>query len=150
MLRGPLILLASASLALSACVQTRQIADVEFEPPQGDYSLIVMRPDVSVVTMVSAAHLEMFGDLDGVARAKRELVEALDVDGVAVLNADDDRVAAMATAAPGRVVLYGRARGDWRATNVELDAWSVVIPPDVVVDSYEADLGTGTVIAGTA
>ena len=83
----------------------------------------ILRPDISVVTTVSAAHLEMFVDLDGVARAKRELVEALDAGGVAVLNADDERVAAMASAAPGRVLLYGRGpSADWRAEDVELDA----------------------------
>lgn len=48
MLRSALVLTAAASLALSGCVQTRQFADVEFAPPQGDFSLLVMRPYVSV------------------------------------------------------------------------------------------------------
>lgn len=82
----------------------------------------VLRPDVSVVTNVGAAHLQMFSDLEGVARAKRELVEALTADGVAVLNADDPLVAGMAAAARGRVVTYGTAVGaDLQATAVELD-----------------------------
>ena len=84
---------------------------------------LVLQPDVSVVTTVAAAHLEMFVDLDGVAKAKRELVEALSPDGVAVLNADDSRVLDMASAAPGRVVTYGRRDdADYRATDVVLDA----------------------------
>ena len=83
----------------------------------------VLRPQVAVVTNVGAAHLEMFSDVDGVARAKAELVQSLDADGVAVLNADDPRVAAMAAHAPGRVVMYGRAaQADFRATDVSLDA----------------------------
>lgn len=82
----------------------------------------MLRPAVAVVTNVGAAHLEMFGDVDGVARAKSELVTSLDSSGVAVLNADDPRVAAMASVAPGRVVLYGTDReADLRATDVELD-----------------------------
>jgi hypothetical protein len=36
------------SLPMSACVQTRQFADVQFTPPQGDYKLLVLRPDVTV------------------------------------------------------------------------------------------------------
>lgn len=43
-----LALALAASVAVSGCVQTRQFADVQFTPPQGDYRLLVMRPDVNV------------------------------------------------------------------------------------------------------
>ena len=49
----------------------------------------VGRPDVGIVTSVAMAHVEYFGDLEGVARAKSELVTALPPTGVAVLNFDD-------------------------------------------------------------
>lgn len=82
----------------------------------------LIAPDVAVVTTVGASHLAMLGDLDTVARAKSELVESLDADGIAVLNADDARVAAMADVAPGRVVTYGmQANADWRGEAIELD-----------------------------
>jgi hypothetical protein len=47
------LLTITVAVSLAACVQTRQVADVEFHPPQGDYSLVVMRPYVQVglVTM---------------------------------------------------------------------------------------------------
>ena len=61
----------------------------------------VARPDVSVVLNVGKAHLGEFGTQDDIATAKGELVEALDADGVAVLNADDPRVAAMASRTAG-------------------------------------------------
>jgi UDP-N-acetylmuramoyl-tripeptide--D-alanyl-D-alanine ligase len=67
------------------------------------------RPAVGVVTMVAAAHTERVGGLDGVARAKAELVDSLPAGGVAVLNADDARVLAMAARAPGRVLTFGRS-----------------------------------------
>ncbi|CAN5118307.1 UDP-N-acetylmuramoyl-tripeptide--D-alanyl-D-alanine ligase [soil metagenome] len=83
----------------------------------------VLDPDVAVVTAVSAAHLETFGDVDTVARAKRELLDALGRHGVAVLNADDPRVAAMAQGSPADVVTYSRhdPAATWHARDVRLD-----------------------------
>jgi UDP-N-acetylmuramoyl-tripeptide--D-alanyl-D-alanine ligase len=51
------------------------------------------RPDVAVVTLISAAHTEGLGDLAAVAREKRSLLDALGPAGVAVLNADDPELA---------------------------------------------------------
>ncbi|MDD1623079.1 MAG: UDP-N-acetylmuramoyl-tripeptide--D-alanyl-D-alanine ligase [Methylococcaceae bacterium] len=45
--------------------------------------------DVSVITNVGAAHIEGFGDIEGVARTKGEIIESLEPQGVAVLNRDD-------------------------------------------------------------
>src|SRR5713226_2137771 len=68
----------------------------------------IAEPDVAVVTRVAPAHLEFFSSLDEVAAAKRELIEGLaGKEPVAVLNADDPRVAAFRRAAPGRVVRFG-------------------------------------------
>jgi UDP-N-acetylmuramoyl-tripeptide--D-alanyl-D-alanine ligase len=78
------------------------------------------RPTVGVVTRVAAVHTETFGSLDEVARAKGELVAALPASGVAVLNAADPRVAAMAGRSPARTVTFGDG-GDVRAERVVLD-----------------------------
>jgi len=68
----------------------------------------IARPDVGVVTRVSPAHLEFFASVDEIALAKRELIEGLNGrESTAVLNADDPRVAAFGTFAPGRVLTYG-------------------------------------------
>jgi UDP-N-acetylmuramoyl-tripeptide--D-alanyl-D-alanine ligase len=68
----------------------------------------IARPDVAIETRVAPAHLMNFSSLEEIAMAKRELVEGLNGAGsVAVLNADDPRVAGMAAAAPGRVIFYG-------------------------------------------
>lgn len=53
------------------------------------YVAQLARPTVAVVTNAGTAHLEGFGSLEGVARAKGELFQSLDEEGVAVLNADD-------------------------------------------------------------
>ncbi|MGH9662772.1 MAG: UDP-N-acetylmuramoyl-tripeptide--D-alanyl-D-alanine ligase [Bryobacteraceae bacterium] len=75
------------------------------------------RPDVAVVTNVGWAHTENFRSIDGVAAAKRELVESLGPDGVAVLNGDDERVAGFD--APRRILYGFGENADVRARNVE-------------------------------
>src|SRR5258706_7506902 len=81
----------------------------------------IARPDVGVVTRVSPAHLEFFISVDEIALAKRELIEGLNgKESVAVLNADDSRVAAFASYAPGKVLTYGSdSPADFRAENIE-------------------------------
>ncbi len=66
-------------------------------------------PRYGVVLNVGRAHAGEFGGLDRVAQAKGELVEALPADGVAILNADDPRVLAMAARTQARVVTFSAA-----------------------------------------
>jgi UDP-N-acetylmuramoyl-tripeptide--D-alanyl-D-alanine ligase len=68
-------------------------------------------PTVGIVTTVAAVHTEFLGSLEGVRDEKAGLVRGLPADGVAVLNADDPRVAGMARETRARVVTYGRAGG---------------------------------------
>ena len=67
-----------------------------------EYLCDIAPPDIGVVLMVGTAHAGTFGGVENIAKTKGELVEALGSDGVAVLNRDDPRVAAMAarTSAP--------------------------------------------------
>ncbi|HWH96230.1 MAG TPA: UDP-N-acetylmuramoyl-tripeptide--D-alanyl-D-alanine ligase [Baekduia sp.] len=82
----------------------------------------VARPNVGVVTSVDLAHVQYLGDLDGVARAKGEMVAALPASGVAVLNFDDPRVRAMASLSPCPLLGYAvGADADVRADHVTLD-----------------------------
>jgi UDP-N-acetylmuramoyl-tripeptide--D-alanyl-D-alanine ligase len=77
----------------------------------------IARPEVGVVTNVGTAHMEAFESIEGVAAAKRELIESLPEGGTAVLNADDPRVAAMAR---GKTILYGlSAEAHVRAEDLE-------------------------------
>jgi UDP-N-acetylmuramoyl-tripeptide--D-alanyl-D-alanine ligase len=81
----------------------------------------VGRPTIGVVTLVAEAHTERVGGVEGVARAKAELVESLPPDGVAVLNADQPLVVGMARRTSARVVTFGTAGGEVRAVEVRLD-----------------------------
>jgi hypothetical protein len=58
-----------ASVPLTACVQTRQFADVDFAPPQGNYKLLVMRPDVTVGSITTGGMVEPRADWTEQARA---------------------------------------------------------------------------------
>ncbi len=84
-------------------------------------------PRIGAVLNVGRAHAGEFGSVDAVAKAKGELVEALPAaadGGVAVLNADDPSVAAMAARTGARVVTTSTAPGrdaDVRATDIRLD-----------------------------
>jgi hypothetical protein len=61
--------------AESGCVQTRQVRDVYFTPPQGDYRLLVMRPDVNVNSLTTGGMAEPRADWTEQARAN--LIAAL-------------------------------------------------------------------------
>ncbi len=79
-------------------------------------------PDVSVVLNVGSAHLGEFGSREAIGRAKGEIVEALDPDGLAVLNADDPIVAGMAALSAAQVVTFGASpSAEVRAVGLTLD-----------------------------
>ncbi|MCW2718708.1 MAG: UDP-N-acetylmuramoyl-tripeptide--D-alanyl-D-alanine ligase [Pseudonocardia sp.] len=111
--------------ALRAGADTRHLV-LEFSargPGHIAAAAAAVPPRIAVVLNVGSAHLGEFGSVAGIAQAKGELVEALPADGVAVLNADDPLVAAMASRTRARVVTVGRAAGATvRAEDVRLDA----------------------------
>lgn len=68
----------------------------------------IAEPNWGVVSNVGSAHIEFFSDgMEGIAAAKYELVQSLPGDGLAVLNADDERVARFAAGLGERGILYG-------------------------------------------
>ncbi|GAA2466765.1 UDP-N-acetylmuramoyl-tripeptide--D-alanyl-D-alanine ligase [Winogradskya humida] len=83
----------------------------------------IAAPRIGAVLNIGAAHIGEFGSKEGTAQAKGELVESLPADGVAVLNADDPLVAAMASRTAARVVLAGESEASTvRAEHVTLDS----------------------------
>ncbi len=77
-------------------------------------------PDIGVELLVAPVHLEYLGSLDLIATEKAELVANLKTDGVAVLNADDERVRAMRGSHNGRTVTFGiENSADVMATEID-------------------------------
>lgn len=95
---------------LRATAQTRYLVLELSARKAGDIARLcqIAPPQLGVVLCVGHAHTGEFGGLAEVTRAKAELPAALPPHGVAVLNADDARVAAMAAQTAARVVTFGR------------------------------------------
>jgi UDP-N-acetylmuramoyl-tripeptide--D-alanyl-D-alanine ligase len=78
--------------------------------------------DLAVVTTVAPVHLEFFGSLAEIARAKYEIIETLPSGGVAVLNADDEYVSQFGRDFKGKVVTFGIKRAaDVTAQKIKLN-----------------------------
>jgi UDP-N-acetylmuramoyl-tripeptide--D-alanyl-D-alanine ligase len=85
--------------------------------------MALLKPQVAVVTNVGNDHIQAFRTREAVAAEKVRLVASLPADGIAVLNADDPLVAAMASHCNARIVTYGmRSAAQFRA-EVMTDKW---------------------------
>jgi UDP-N-acetylmuramoyl-tripeptide--D-alanyl-D-alanine ligase len=79
----------------------------------------ICQPTIGLITNVGPAHLEFFGTVAAVARSKAELLPHIDAQGFAVLNKDDENVAALANQAASRVLHFGTSpAADVRAESV--------------------------------
>ncbi|MCU1526601.1 MAG: UDP-N-acetylmuramoyl-tripeptide--D-alanyl-D-alanine ligase, partial [Frondihabitans sp.] len=86
-------------------------------------TMAIATPDISVVLKVGLAHAGEFGGIEATQRAKSEIVTGLPGDAIAVLNIDDERVAAMAGMTVARPVWFGLdAEADVRADDLRATA----------------------------
>jgi UDP-N-acetylmuramoyl-tripeptide--D-alanyl-D-alanine ligase len=76
----------------------------------------ICKPTMGMITNVGPAHLEFLGSLEGVARAKGELLAHIGKKGYAILNKDDDHVSTLEVLAPCRVFYFG--------LSPQADAWA--------------------------
>jgi UDP-N-acetylmuramoyl-tripeptide--D-alanyl-D-alanine ligase len=111
----------------------------------------IAKPNVGVVTNVGYAHIEFFESIDGIAAAKRELIESLPASGTAVLNADDPRVAQFTFA--GRKIFFGQsATADVRGEDVtySLDGARFRVGSTWFESSLAGRHGVSNILAGIA
>lgn len=84
----------------------------------------LVKPSVAIITNAGPAHLEGFGSLEGVAKAKGEIYQGLKADGIAIVNNDDHFAPFWKTLiGDRRTITFGvKNAADIRATNIRLDA----------------------------
>lgn len=109
-------------LAMPADTQYAVLEMGAGKPGDIDYLAAIARPDIGLVNCIAAAHLERMGTIEGVAETKGALYQSLPADGVAIINADDERFAGFFTGLAGsrRVLRYALShRADIGADIVE-------------------------------
>lgn len=113
---------AALSVTLAACVQTRQYADLQFTPPQGDYDLLVLRPDVTVGSVTTG----------GMTEPRADWTEQARTNIVAALKAQQ--------AALGGDVLIAERRGDIQGvdpdTVAEIERLNYIVAQSIVLHKY--------------
>ena len=107
-------------IALGRLQPWQRLAVLELAADEfGEIELLaqIVRPRVGLITAIHESHLDVFGALDAIAHEKGALLSALPADGLALLNADDPRVLALAPRSAAPVLTMGVSRAaDVRAT----------------------------------
>jgi UDP-N-acetylmuramoyl-tripeptide--D-alanyl-D-alanine ligase len=101
------------------------------------YLTSIAPPDISIALKVGVAHLGEFGSVENIAKAKSEIVQGLLPDGVAVLNANDPRVAAMTRFAPGKVLWFGLPADEGRTELFNNGQTLDMTAEDISVDALD-------------
>lgn len=117
-----------APLTLLRLEDKHQFAVIELGangPGEIAYSSTLTMPHIAHITNIAPTHLEGFGDLDGVARAKGEIWESLADDGIAVLNIDDAYGSQWLEKLKSRHVVsisaLGKANADYKISDLKFD-----------------------------
>ncbi len=67
----------------------------------------IAEPDMGLITNVARAHLEGLGDLNGVIKAKGELLKMISKKSTVILNGDDELTSRLASTFPGPIITFG-------------------------------------------
>ena len=106
----------------SACVETRQFADLQFTPPQGDYKLLVLRPDVNVSELTAG----------GMSQPRADWTQQAEANIIAALRAQQ--------AARGGKMLVAERRGSVPGVDpdaiAEIERLNYVVDQSIVLHKY--------------
>lgn len=120
--KSAIAMAAALNLAVSACVQTRQYAELQFTPPQGDFKLLVLRPDVTVGAVTTG----------GMTQPRADWTEAARKNLIAAIQAQQ--------AARGGKVLVVERRSDVPGVDAEtvanIERLNYVVDESIVIHKY--------------
>lgn len=122
----------------------------------------LLRPDIGVYTNIAPVHIEFFGTIEGIAAAKRELLETPSVRAI-VINADNEHVMRISEGFGSRKATYGIEHdAQYRATNIrergllgtqftlEAERWSIeldlVLPGRHNLENLLAAIATARIL----
>lgn len=90
-------------------------------PDDIEYLLSIVKPDAAVFTAITMIYPENFDNLDEIALEYRKLIKALPKNGIALLNADDQRIIQLGQYAKAKIITYGieNQNADYLAGNIE-------------------------------
>lgn len=88
---------------------------------RGEIELLssIVKPSIGILTFIGSQHLALFGSMQNVQAAKREILTTLPKDGQAFLNADNELARALKTICPCPVTTVGTSGADLRAEDIE-------------------------------
>lgn len=89
------------------------------EPGEIDRLAVIAQPSIGIVLNAFPAHLQSMGSIEAVAQAKGELLQRIQSGGLAVVNADDSRIASLSQNPSARRISFGIRRGEVRAENIQ-------------------------------
>ena len=139
-------------LTLLSITEEHQAAVVEMGISEfGEMSRLaeMVRPDICIMTTIGFCHLETLGDLDGVLKAKSEVFEFMNERGVAIVNGDDEKLAAFDPKVQKITFGFGE-NNKWRGENVRADGTEGVLcdiaHPDGIFSAYIPAFGNHMVL----
>lgn len=88
-------------------------------PGEMDFYLWLAKPDIGVITNIHETHTQFFGNIEGVLKEKRKLVEKLSKDDFAVLNAEDAKLKKLEKGIKAKIFWFGNS-GFVKANNISL------------------------------
>ncbi|MCE1245952.1 MAG: UDP-N-acetylmuramoyl-tripeptide--D-alanyl-D-alanine ligase [Firmicutes bacterium] len=104
----------------------------------------IVEPDIAVITNVGESHIELLGSRDAIASTKGEILEYLNPNGFAILNADDDYYQYMSEKSPAQVISFGiRNKADIMLIKKEdrgLDGYNLIVAIESSIHSFNLPL----------
>lgn len=127
-----------------------------------DYLSKIVKPDIGVITNIGYSHIENLGSREGILKAKLEIVNGMDKEGVLVLNGDDSLLYSVKDTVPNKIIYYGvknkesdicpekiENMGDYTTFSVEGKEYRINVPGEHNVLNALCSIAIGKMLGGS-